>query len=412
MKNLTRNIGSALLALMMLTHSNLSFSFENVDSEQAEEEPEKGPHRGRLLRDGDFVVELAIFETGVPPEFRVWVTDKGQLINPADVSLKVTLTRLGDIQDDINFKPQGDFLRGDSVIYEPHSFIVTVSAEYQGKSHRWQYDNFEGRTMIEGEVARALEIGTSIAGPAVLKETISVYGKLIPHPEYVRNITARFEGTLKKVNVSLGQRVVKGQALLTIESNESLKPYTLFSPIDGIVGHRNANPGEQTSARVLLSITDNSVLMSELAVFPSDRQRVSIGAKVWLTVKGFEQPVMGTITQIDNLIHSNQSVIVRAQLNNMSEKLVAGSFVSGEIEVADHKVPLAVKRSGLQAFRDFTVVFVKIGTEYEVRMLELGRVAGEWVEVLGGLEPGSEYVSENSYILKADIEKSGASHDH
>jgi cobalt-zinc-cadmium efflux system membrane fusion protein len=45
-------------------------------------------------------------------------------------------------------------------------------------------------------------------------------------------------------------------------------------------------------------------------------------------------------------------------------------------------------------------------------MLELGRVAGEWVEVLDGLKVGAEYVSENSYIIKADIEKSGAVHDH
>ena len=45
-------------------------------------------------------------------------------------------------------------------------------------------------------------------------------------------------------------------------------------------------------------------------------------------------------------------------------------------------------------------------------MLELGREGGEWIEVLGGLEPGTEYVTENSFILKADIEKSGASHDH
>ncbi len=45
-------------------------------------------------------------------------------------------------------------------------------------------------------------------------------------------------------------------------------------------------------------------------------------------------------------------------------------------------------------------------------MLELGRQSDEWVEVLGGLNPGTTYVTENSYILKADVEKSGASHDH
>ena len=34
------------------------------------------------------------------------------------------------------------------------------------------------------------------------------------------------------------------------------------------------------------------------------------------------------------------------------------------------------------------------------------------VEVLDGLAPGTVYVTENSYLIKADIEKAGASHDH
>ncbi len=69
-------------------------------------------------------------------------------------------------------------------------------------------------------------------------------------------------------------------------------------------------------------------------------------------------------------------------------------------------------RNGLQSFRDFTVVYARIGDEYEVRMLDLGRQAGDWAEVLGGLDPGTRYVTENSYVLKADIEKTGAVHDH
>ena len=87
-------------------------------------------------------------------------------------------------------------------------------------------------------------------------------------------------------------------------------------------------------------------------------------------------------------------------------------FVTGEIQVGEYAVPLAVKRMGLQAFRDFSVVFAQIGDEYEVRMLDLGRQDGERIEVLGGLEQGTRYVTTNSYLLKADIEKSGASHDH
>ncbi len=45
-------------------------------------------------------------------------------------------------------------------------------------------------------------------------------------------------------------------------------------------------------------------------------------------------------------------------------------------------------------------------------MLDLGINNSEWVEVLGGLKPNTEYVTENSFLIKADIEKSGASHDH
>ena len=66
----------------------------------------------------------------------------------------------------------------------------------------------------------------------------------------------------------------------------------------------------------------------------------------------------------------------------------------------------------MQSFRDFTVVYAKVDDTYEVRMLDLGRRDGEFVEVLGGLEPGTDYVIENSYLVKADVEKSGASHDH
>ncbi len=45
--------------------------------EPQEVESEKGPHGGRLLKDGDFTLELAIAEEGVPPEFRAWFSQAG-----------------------------------------------------------------------------------------------------------------------------------------------------------------------------------------------------------------------------------------------------------------------------------------------------------------------------------------------
>lgn len=382
------------------------------EPEAQEAEPEKGPHRGRMLRDGDFVVELAIFETGVPPEFRVWITNNSQPVAPGEVNLGVKLTRLGDVVDGIGFKAEGDYLRGDMVIYEPHSFMVTLTAEYQGKVHQWEYDNFEGRTRIADKVANAMGIVTAIAGGATLHKTIPVYGRLVLPPDARRQIQARFNGVIKQIHVSLGDQVSKGQLLATIESNESLKSYQITAPMAGIVSQQFASAGEQTGGRTLVEITRTATLLAELAVYPEDSGKVNMQAPVTISVNGFDQPLATTISKSRTALRSDQARLFLAEIGNVDGLMAEGLFVTAEIEVDTIDVPLAVNRRGLQAFRDFTVVYAKVGEEYEVRMLELGREAGDWVEVLGGLEPGTEYVTDNSYIIKADIEKSGASHDH
>jgi cobalt-zinc-cadmium efflux system membrane fusion protein len=159
-------------------------------------------------------------------------------------------------------------------------------------------------------------------------------------------------------------------------------------------------------------LVDPSVVWAELSVFARDRSRVRPGAAVTIKAADSEITARGKIERVDVQAGANQMVNARVTLDNSSGQLLAGSFVTAEVAIGTHEVPLAVKVSGLQPFRDFTVVFERIEDTYEVRMLELGRRHGEWVEVLGGLEPGAQYVTENSYLLKADVEKSGASHDH
>ena len=381
-------------------------------AEAAKDAP--GPHRGRMLTSGDFALELAIFERGVPPEFRAWMTMDGRPIAPAEVELSVRLTRLGGQIDEIAFSAQGDFLRGDAEIYEPHSFEVSIEALYAGNRFGWQYENFEGRTRIGQEVAESLGVRTAIAGPGVLTETLTVYGRVQPDPGRVREIRARFDGVLQAVHSQVGTTVRKGQKLLSVESNESLNSYGIVAPISGVITQRDANPGEQTSGRLLLTITDTSSVWVELSVFPKDRSRVRLGAPVSIIAAAGENSIamLGVVSTLDVLAGENQAMVARVVLENPEGALLPGTFVTAEIKVAEYPVPLRVERSGLQTFRDFTVVYARVGEEYEVRMLELGREGGKYIEVLGGLEPGTRYVTESSYLIKADIEKAGASHDH
>ena len=70
---------------------------------------------------------------GVPPQFRVYVFDKGKAVNLAEVKLTIELHRLGGRVEVIHFRREGEYLCGDKVIEEPHSFDVKVLTEWNGQ---------------------------------------------------------------------------------------------------------------------------------------------------------------------------------------------------------------------------------------------------------------------------------------
>jgi cobalt-zinc-cadmium efflux system membrane fusion protein len=376
------------------------------------DEATSGPHGGRLLVDGEFVLELAIVEAGIPPEFRAWATLAGRELEPEEVELEVEVSRLGGVVERVGFAPAGDYLRGDQTVYEPHSFDVSVEAEHAGRTHRYAYESHEGRTVIPAEAARAAGIETAIAGPGTIVETIMLYGSIAPDPTRVREVGARFEGLIRDVHAEIGDTVTAGQRLATVEADESLQGYAVTAPITGVVTMRHAEPGEQAGTAPLFEIADYSQVWAELSAFPRDRARLSVGQLASIeseTGSAARAPVAYLSPAGDR---ASQSITARVVLDNGQRRWTPGDFVAGQVVVAERQVPLAVPLAALQTFRDFTVVYARFDATYEVRMLELGRRDGQRVEVLGGLRAGTEFVTGNSYLIKADIEKSGASHDH
>jgi cobalt-zinc-cadmium efflux system membrane fusion protein len=389
---------------------------ENPEAEHGHDEhaadEARGPHGGRLLAKDGFQIELTIFEAGVAPEFRAWPTSNGRAVSPAEVTLSVELHRLGGVVDRVSFAPQSDYLRGDREIVEPHSFDVHVVAAHAGRSHTWEFESYEGRTTIPADVAERAGIETASAGPGTLSETISLYGTVGPDPTRVREVKARFPGVIRSAAKRVGDPVRAGETLATVESNESLQTYAVTAPIAGVVTQRHAESGEQTGEEALFEIADFTRLAADFTVFPRDRGRLRSGQPVKITAENGGK-ADGTITYIaPSGDRGSQSVIARVMVENTDGTWTPGQFIEGQVTVGETPVALAVPLSALQGFRDFTVVFAQVDDTYEVRMLDLGRRDGERVEVLGGLAPGTRIVTQNSYLIKADIEKSGASHDH
>lgn len=380
---------------------------------EVKDEFERGPHNGRLLRDGPFAIEVTIFETGVPPEFHFYAYENDKPINASDVEVIVDLGRLGGIVDRLTFEPKGDYLKSTSTVIEPHSFDVTVEAKHAGKEHVWRYSSYEGRTSITEDAAAAAGMVIETAGPAKIEETVGLSGTVVLNQNTTAHIKARFPGVVKKVGKNVGDAVAEGDILAVIESNTSLTPYEVKAPFGGVVLERNTNLGDVTGEAALFVIADLSSVWAEFHVFSKDLMRVKAGQTVRVKSVQGESAAESKVTIFTPVAElSSQSVIARVTLDNEDGRWRPGMTVRGDVRVAEHDVPLAVKSSGLQRFRDFTVVFAKVDTTYEVRMLDLGISDGTWTEVKDGLKPGTRYVTDNSFLVKADIEKSGASHDH
>jgi cobalt-zinc-cadmium efflux system membrane fusion protein len=373
----------------------------------------KGPHGGRLLVQDGYAVELQIFEEGVPPQYRAWLYRDGQPLPPDAGHLQVVLRRLGGVTDTHSFEPEGDHLAGREVVYEPHSFDVEVLATIGERKLRWDFASYEGRTTIASRIAEQAGVRTSSAGPGVIRDEHEVQGLVTTVEERHARVMARFPGPIRAVMVGVGDTVRTGQPLARIESNVSLSEYTVSAPFAGTVLTRNAAVGDLAGTTHLFEIADLSQLWVDLHLFGADAQHIRPGLPVEVTRLSDDAKAH---TRLDRVLPgtatASQSTVARATLDNADGAWRPGAAVRARVTVSEQPVDLAVPLAALQSFRDWQVVFVRVGDEYEIRPLELGRRDSRHVEVLDGLEPGAEIVVEQSYLVKADIEKSGASHDH
>jgi cobalt-zinc-cadmium efflux system membrane fusion protein len=182
----------------------------------------------------------------------------------------------------------------------------------------------------------------------------------------------------------------------------------------GTVIRKSVTPGEfAKEGEAIYTVADLSEVWVDLNVSRRDFNKLKVGQAVTVSAGDGTTEVQGTVSYISPFgAQDTQTMLARVELPNPDGRWRPGFFVVGEITVEETIVPLAVKAGALQTFRDWDVVFIQDGNVFEIATLELGRRDNEWVEVVSGLTPGQRYAAENSFIIKADIGKSGATHDH
>ena len=272
----------------------------------------------------------------------------------------------------------------------------------------------ENVAAISPAIAKASGIEVATVGPANIRETMTLFGSVRPNGEREQSLRARYPGTVRTVQKSAGDMVVRGEALLTVESSESLQIYRIASPINGTVLDRRTNPGETVgSDAVLMTVADLSTVWIDLAVFARDLGLVHAGLPVRITTTDGRY---STDTHLSFVAPAgdaeNQSVVARAVVDNSgAHKWIAGQFVTGEITLSSFVAPLAVRATAVQTMGSKPTIFVQTPQGFEARTVETGRRSPQTVEVISGLKPGERYAATNSYLLKAQLLKGEAEKD-
>jgi cobalt-zinc-cadmium efflux system membrane fusion protein len=274
----------------------------------------------------------------------------------------MALTRLGGRVDRFAFTAREDHLLGNGVVTEPHSFDVAVRAVHEGETHDWAYQSYEGRTTIAAAQAEAAGIVVEAAGPATLEEMIALSGRVELQPQGRAEITAWYPGRIVAMTKAIGERVRRGETLARVTSSESLQTYSIPAPIAGVIMAREANVGDVAGASPIYVVADATRVHAEFYVYPRDAERLRAGQPVVVRNLGGEQSVRETIEAIlPTADMMTQTIVAHVDLPNANAMWRPGQAVEGQAVVATHQVPLAVRTRALQRFRDFTVVFARVG---------------------------------------------------
>ena len=271
----------------------------------------------------------------------------------------------------------------------------------------------EGVALSDAKVTAA-GIELQKAGPRVLHDSLILNGILQPNQEALVQVTPRFPGMVREVHKRIGDQVRKGDLLAKVESNQSLTVYELTAPLAGTIIDRQVALGEHVGEqKAAFTIADLSSVWVDFSVYRRDLRRVQVGDTVIIDAEDGGSPIETKISYVSPVGSSDtQSALARAVVGNADLRLRPGLFVTGRLLFAAKPVKIAVKASALQNIENRTVVFVRDGQKFAMREVQIGARDAQHAEILSGLVEGDVYAADNSFVVKAELAKGEASHEH
>ena len=185
-------------------------------------------------------------------------------------------------------------------------------------------------------------------------------------------------------------RAALAAAQATLETTRvGQRDATLLAPIAGIVAKRHVLPGEKVSAeQQVLTIVDLARLELAASVGTHEVARLSPGMPVQVRVEGMDAALTGQLARIAPAAEAGtRSIGVTVALANAQERLRAGQYAIGEVQLPDDRQRLLLPAAAVGSAAGQNHVWVIEGGKLARRAVTLGRrdEAGARVEVLDGV---------------------------
>lgn len=206
--------------------------------------------------------------------------------------------------------------------------------------------------------------------------------------------------------VTLGQKVKKGDALLVLRNQDLSMHYEkriLRATVDGVVANINVTKGQYISrGEDLIHINDPSALAGRIEVSAADYKKIKTGLEGTIDISSLDLKdlpitITGVGTAVDNL---TGTVSVEIDINKDLDKLIPGVIGLAKVSLNKEEKLLVKEKALYYIGEDVFIATADENKKVKKIKIKLGKRYKEKIEVLEGLELGSEYIVESPKFLR------------
>lgn len=273
----------------------------------------------------------------------------------------------------------------------------------------------EGAVTLSAAAARNARLRVAAAGPATIATVVEAPGEIHLNAERVLEIRPRFPGVVRELRKRVGDAVRAGEVVAVVQSNESLADYEVVASMAGTVLARPVVTGSAVANETsLMTLADLSTVWADFAIYPQWVGRIRTGLEATIVAQSRpELSARGVIRYVGPLLEQDTRVSsARVVLANPRGDWTPGLFVTARVAVSRARVAVAVPDEALVRMPEGPAVFVAEGLRFEARRVTTGRSDGRATEIVSGLAAGDSVVVANAFLLRSELSKGEAGHDH